>query len=131
MAQIPARGNYSRQLTCKQAGDAWEAAARRWLESKGLRFIAANVRVRGGEIDLIMRDGKTTVFVEVRYRRSGLYGGAAASVTRSKQHKLLQTARLWLARHNGSFDTVDCRFDVVAFTGNEVEWIKDAFNDHS
>ena len=60
-----------------------------------------------------------------------LYGGAAASVTRSKQHKLLQTARLWLARHNGSFDTVDCRFDVVAFTGNEVEWIKDAFNDHS
>ena len=65
------------------------------------------------------------------YRRSALYGGAAASVTRSKQHKLLQTARLWLARHNGSFDTVDCRFDVVAFTGNEVEWIKDAFNDHS
>lgn len=87
MAQIPARGDCSRQLTRKQAGDAWEAAARRWLESKGLRFIAANVRERGGEIDLIMRDGKTTVFVEVRYRRSGLYGGAAASVTRSKQHK--------------------------------------------
>lgn len=64
MAQIPARGDCSRQLTRKQAGDAWEAAARRWLESKGLRFIAANVRERGGEIDLIMRDGKTTVFVE-------------------------------------------------------------------
>ncbi|EEM8739581.1 YraN family protein, partial [Salmonella enterica subsp. enterica serovar Enteritidis] len=120
-----------RQLTRKQAGDAWEAAARRWLESKGLRFIAANVRERGGEIDLIMRDGKTTVFVEVRYRRSGLYGGAAASVTRSKQHKLLHTARLWLARQNGSFDTVDCRFDVLAFTGNEIEWFRDAFNDHS
>lgn len=58
MAQIPARGDCSRQLTRKQAGDAWEAAARRWLESKGLRFIAANVRERGGEIDLIMRDGK-------------------------------------------------------------------------
>ncbi|EHC45339.1 hypothetical protein LTSEGIV_4421 [Salmonella enterica subsp. enterica serovar Give str. S5-487] len=80
MAQIPARGDCSRQLTRKQAGDAWEAAARRWLESKGLRFIAANVRERGGEIDLIMRDGKTTVFVEVRYRRSGLYGGAAAII---------------------------------------------------
>ncbi|ECA7574293.1 YraN family protein [Salmonella enterica subsp. enterica serovar Oranienburg] len=109
MAQIPARGDCSRQLTRKQAGDAWEAAARRWLESKGL----------------------TTVFVEVRYRRSGLYGGAAASVTRSKQHKLLHTARLWLARQNGSFDTVDCRFDVLAFTGNEIEWFRDAFNDHS
>ncbi|MBD6300995.1 YraN family protein, partial [Acinetobacter baumannii] len=71
------------------------------------------------------------VFVEVRYRRSGLYGGAAASVTRSKQHKLLHTARLWLARQNGSFDTVDCRFDVLAFTGNEIEWFRDAFNDHS
>ena len=58
-------------------------------------------------------------------------GDAAASVTRSKQHKLLQTARLWLARHNGSFDTVDCRFDVLAFTGNDVEWFKDAFNDRS
>lgn len=81
MAQIPARANRPRQLTSKQTGDVWEAAARRWLESKGLRFIAANVRERGGEIDLIMRDGKTTVFVEVRYRRSAQFGGAAASVT--------------------------------------------------
>jgi len=101
------------------------------LQSKGLHFIAANVRERGGEIDLIMREGSTTVFVEVRYRRSAQFGGAAASVTQSKQHKLLQTARLWLARHNGSFDTVDCRFDVLAFTGNDVEWFKDAFNDRS
>ena len=131
MAQIPAGADRPGQLSRKQTGDAWELKARRWLEGKGLRFIVANVRGRGGEIDLIMREGSTTVFVEVRYRRSAQFGGAAASVTRSKQHKLLQTARLWLARHNGSFDTVDCRFDVVAFTGNEVEWIKDAFNDHS
>ena len=131
MAQIPARANRPRQLTSKQTGDVWEAAARRWLESKGLHFVAANVRERGGEIDLIMRDGKTTVFVEVRYRRSAQFGGAAASVTWSKQHKLLQTARVWRARHNGSFDTVDCRFDVLAFTGNDVEWFKDAFNDRS
>ena len=123
MAQIPARTSRPRQLTSKQTGDAWESTARDWLLSKGLHFIAANVRERGGEIDLIMREGSTTVFVEV--------GGAAASVTRSKQHKLLQTARLWLARHNGSFDTVDCRFDVLAFTGNDVEWFKDAFNDRS
>ena len=131
MAQIPARTSRPRQLTSKQTGDAWESTARDWLQSKGLNFIAANVRERGGEIDLIMREGNTTVFVEVRYRRSAQFGGAAASVTRSKQHKLLQTARLWLARHNGSFDTVDCRFDVLAFTGNDVEWFKDAFNDRS
>ena len=131
MAQIPARTSRPRQLTSKQTGDAWESTARDWLLSKGLHFIAANVRERGGEIDLIMREGNTTVFVEVRYRRSAQFGGAAASVPRSKQHKLLQTARLWLARHNGSFDTVDCRFDVLAFTGNDVEWFKDAFNDRS
>ncbi|CBG91378.1 YraN family protein [Citrobacter rodentium] len=128
MAQIPARADRPRQLTSRQTGDAWEQTARRWLERKGLHFIAANVCVRGGEIDLIMREGKTTVFVEVRYRRSAAFGGAAASVTHSKQRKLLHTARLWLAQHNGSFDTVDCRFDVLAFTGNEVEWLKDAFN---
>ena len=111
MAPVPARADSPRQLTSKQTGDAWETTARRWLERKGLHFIAANVRERGGEIDLIMRDGKTTVFIEVRYRRSA--------------------ARLWLACHNGSFDTVDCRFDVLAFTGNDVEWLRNAFTDCS
>lgn len=67
------------------------------------------------------------MFIEVRYRQSARYGGAAASVTRAKQQKLLLTAQLWLVRHNGSFDTVDCRFDVVAFTGNAIEWFKNAF----
>jgi putative endonuclease len=129
MAQIPAGTDGSGKLSRKQTGDAWEQQARRWLEGKGLRFIAANVSARGGEIDLIMKDGSVTVFVEVRYRSSAQYGGAAASVTRSKQTKLLQTARLWLARHNGSFETTDCRFDVVAFTGNQIEWFKNAFGE--
>ncbi|MGU3414734.1 YraN family protein [Enterobacteriaceae bacterium C23F] len=128
MAQIPAGTDGSGKLN-KQTGDAWEQQARRFLVSKGLRFVAANVRSRGGEIDLIMKDGAVTVFVEVRYRASARYGGAAASVTRSKQTKLLQTARLWLARHNGSFETTDCRFDVVAFTGSQIEWLKNAFGE--
>ncbi|WP_032325621.1 MULTISPECIES: YraN family protein, partial [Enterobacteriaceae] len=55
MATVPTRSGSPRQLTTKQTGDAWEAQARRWLEGKGLRFIAANVNERGGEIDLIMR----------------------------------------------------------------------------
>lgn len=69
MAQIPGWANRRSQLS-KQTGDAWEMQARSWLERQGLRFIAANVCERGGEIDLIMRDGSVTVFVEVRYRRS-------------------------------------------------------------
>lgn len=129
MAQIPAGADCPGQLSRKQTGDAWELKARRWLEGKGLRFVAANVRGRGGEIDLIMKDGQTIVFVEVRYRQSSRFGVAAASVTLAKQQKLLQTAHLWLARHNGSFDTVDCRFDVVAFTGNAIDWLKNAFGE--
>ncbi|WP_407217765.1 YraN family protein [Enterobacter hormaechei] len=129
MAQIPAGADCPGQLSRKQTGDAWELKARRWLEGKGLRFVAANVRGRGGEIDLIMKDGQTIVFVEVRYRQSSRFGGAAASVTLAKQQKLLQTAHLWLARHNGSFDTVDCRFDVVAFNGNAIDWLKNAFGE--
>ena len=129
MAQIPAGADCPGQLSRKQTGDEWELKARRWLEGKGLRFVAANVRGRGGEIDLIMKDGQTIVFVEVRYRQSSRFGGAAASVTLAKQQKLLQTAHLWLARHNGSFDTVDCRFDVVAFTGNAIDWLKNAFGE--
>lgn len=129
MAQIPAGTGGAGKLSRKQTGDAWEAQARHWLESKGLRFIAANVHVRGGEIDLIMKDGAATVFVEVRFRTSTRYGGAASSVTRSKQTKLLHTARLWLARHNGSFETTDCRFDVIAFTGSQIEWFKNAFGE--
>lgn len=129
MAQIPAGADCPGQLSRKQTGDAWELKARRWLEGKGLRFVAANVRGRGGEIDLIMKDGQTIVFVEVRFRQSSRFGGAAASVTLAKQQKLLQTAHLWLARHNGSLDTVDCRFDVVAFTGNAIDWLKNAFGE--
>lgn len=128
MAQIPGWANRRGQLS-KQTGDAWETQARRWLESQGLRFIAANVRERGGEIDLIMRDGSVTVFVEVRYRRSASYGDAASSVTPHKQQRLLKAARLWLCRQNGSFETVDCRFDVVAFTGNDIQWLKNAFGE--
>ena len=128
MAQVPTGANRRSQLS-KPPGDAWESQARRWLERHGLRFIAANARERGGEIDLIMRDGAVIVFVEVRYRRSASYGDAAASVTPQKQQRLLKAARLWLSRQNGSFDTVDCRFDVVAFTGNDIQWLKNAFGE--
>ncbi|WP_058910870.1 YraN family protein [Entomohabitans teleogrylli] len=127
MAALPAGTGSPGKLSRQQSGAAYEQRARRWLESKGLRFIAANMRTRGGEIDLIMAEGAVTVFVEVRYRHSAAFGGAAASVTRHKQQKVLQAARVWLASHNGSFDTVDCRFDVIAFTGSHVEWLKNAF----
>ena len=129
MAQIPAGTNRPGQLSRKETGDAWELKARRWLEGKGLRFTAASGRGGGGKIDRTMKEGRPMLLVEVPYRHSPRFGGPAASVPPAKQHKLLQTAHLWLARHNGSFDTVDCRFDVLAFTGNEIEWLKNAFGE--
>ncbi|MBK4725120.1 MULTISPECIES: YraN family protein [Erwiniaceae] len=115
------------QLSRQQQGAACERQARHLLQTSGLRFVAANVRYRAGEIDLIMRDKQVWVFVEVRYRRNDRFGGAAASITRSKQQKLLRAASLWLNSRGQSFDTTDCRFDVVAITGEQVEWLPDAF----
>ena len=115
------------RLKRQQQGARYERIARRHLERAGLAFVAANVRYRVGELDLIMRDGRQWVFVEVRYRRDARCGGAAVSVTWRKQQKLLRSAALWLAARNASFDTVDCRFDIVAITGQQLTWLPDAF----
>lgn len=105
--------------------DAEERAAR-YLEAQGLSIIERNFRSRYGEIDLIARDGKTLVFVEVRARSSNAFGGAAASITATKRDKLTRTALLYLA---GIGRTPPCRFDAVLLTGNNgpVEWVRDAF----
>ncbi|YCI29766.1 YraN family protein [Erwinia sp. PK3-005] len=118
------------RLNRQQQGARYERIARRHLEQAGLVFVAANVRYRVGELDLIMRDGRQWVFVEVRYRRDAHFGGAAVSVTWRKQQKLLRSAALWLAARNASFDTVDCRFDIVAITGQQLTWLPDAFQAH-
>ncbi|OON41839.1 YraN family protein [Izhakiella australiensis] len=127
MEPVPSGENRPGQLSRQQRGQQCEQQARRWLEKAGLRFIAANARFRGGELDLIMRDGCTLVFVEVRYRRDDRFGGAAASVTRSKQHRLKQAAACWLAGKGARFRNAPCRFDVVAVTGNQVQWLRNAF----
>ncbi len=127
MAAIQSGSDRSGLLSRKQRGTRYEQQARRYLEREGMRFVAANVHVRGGEIDLIMQQLQVIVFVEVRFRRNDKFGGAAASVTRSKQLRLLHAAQVWLSGRGQSFDTVDCRFDVLAFTGNEIAWLTNAF----
>ncbi|MCG8156130.1 YraN family protein [Brenneria goodwinii] len=115
-------------MNTRATGADYEQRARRYLERVGLTFTAANVMLRGGELDLIMRDRQTWVFVEVRYRRNADFGGAAASVTRRKQQRLLHAAAVWLAQRGSSFDTADCRFDVLAITGDQITWLPNAFN---
>jgi putative endonuclease len=111
-------------------GDAAEAAARAHLETQGLRTLARNVTFRFGELDLVMADGDTVVFVEVRYRRSERFGGAAGSVDRKKRHRISLAARAWLAGQRSLADASG-RFDVVLVTGDApalaCEWLRAAF----
>ena len=115
--------------TTKQVGDAAEDAALHYLQQRGLRLLARNYRTPGrggGEIDLIMHapDG-TCVFVEVRQRQSASHGGAAASVTRAKQGRIILAARHYLLRLR---EPPPCRFDVVLLEGGEIEWLLAAFD---
>ena len=118
-----------RPRTTKQLGDAAEDAALHYLQRAQLRLLERNYRTPGrggGEIDLIMRapDG-TTVFVEVRQRRSSSHGGAAASVSRAKQRRIVFAARHYLMRFSAP---PPCRFDVVVLEHGGIEWLQAAFD---
>ena len=109
-------------------GSAAEEAAARFLTGRGLELLQRNYRCRFGEIDLILRDGRTLVFVEVRYRASKAFGGAAESITHAKRDKLLRAARHYMAEHQ-RFPA--CRFDALLLDGDNdnVEWVTNAFGE--
>ncbi|HEY8586169.1 MAG TPA: YraN family protein [Rhodanobacter sp.] len=114
----------------RAAGDDFEQRACRELEHAGLSLLARNYTTRHGELDLVMRQGDTIVFVEVRYRKSASHGDAAASVTPAKQAKLILAARHWLAAH-AQHARCACRFDVVSYDGPaeapQRQWLRGAF----
>ncbi|ANB01334.1 YraN family protein [Ectothiorhodospira sp. BSL-9] len=106
-------------------GDVAEARARAYLESRGLRFIRAQFRCKVGEIDLVMEDRDSLVFVEVRQRRSARYGGAAASINHRKQRRILRAAAYYLQIHGCQRPA---RLDVIAIEAdNRIQWIPNAF----
>lgn len=105
-----------------------EQWAMRYLQQQGLQPLAQNYRCRFGEIDLIMQDSATLVFVEVRLRRHATFGGAAASIDGRKQQRIIRTAQHYLA---GLTRTPPCRFDAVLMDdvqGRNVQWLKNAFD---
>jgi putative endonuclease len=111
--------------------DAGERSALRYLQAHGLELVLRNHRCRQGEIDLVMLDGRTLVLVEVRYRRTTTFGGAAASVDSRKQRRLIAAARHLLATHS-ELRKYPARFDVIALSraakgAVAIEWIKAAF----
>jgi putative endonuclease len=113
----------------KATGDHAESVAARYLTAHGVRILERNVYSRGGEIDLVGRDGNTLVFFEVRYRGTGSLSGAAESVTVTKQKRLLNAVQFYL--HRQGLWEADCRIDVVGVMPGErkkyrIQWIKNA-----
>ncbi len=114
-----------------ERGRQLEEVARKYLEGKGLTLVSRNYSCKLGEIDLVMHDGETLVFVEVRGRSNPRFGSPAETVTGAKQARLIRTAQVFLLAHP-KFTEWPCRFDVLALAtaGREprARWIQDAFD---
>ena len=107
------RGDRSEQLACN------------YLEKQGLQLIDKNFRCKYGELDLIMRDDKALIIVEVRFRKSNQFGGAIESISRKKQSRIIATTQYYLSTHRVDSSI---RFDVIAMSNdNDINWIKNAF----
>ncbi|RHW76689.1 YraN family protein [Colwellia sp. RSH04] len=115
----------------KNIGDITEDIAAGFLEKQGLTLVAKNFHCRQGELDLIMQDGNTWVFIEVKYRRSAQFGGAISAISPSKQKKIKHCVTFYLQQQGLNEYNTACRIDAVALQGSieqpEITWIKNAF----
>ncbi len=110
--------------TARSVGDRGEITALHHLQKAGLELVERNYLTPGGEIDLVMRDGESVVFVEVRRRSDTRFGSALESITATKRRRLVRAALHYLQRHGER----PCRFDVVGLDARgNIDWIADAF----
>ena len=115
-----------------QSGKDAELQALSYLQTQGLRLLAQNWLCKRGELDLVMLDGDTVVFVEVRYRKHAQWGGALASIDGRKRQKLILAAQFFLQKEHRWADS-PCRFGVVAIESTpsgqaDLSWLQDAFD---
>lgn len=117
-------------MTRRRQGQAWERQAEAWLGRRGLSSLGRNFHCRLGELDLVMADQDTVVFVEVKYRGPGSRVSGIEAVTPHKQLRLSRAAGMFLNRHP-TLAHRPCRFDVVAIDGGDCKprfrWIRNAF----
>lgn len=114
-------------LNKNNAGLEAEKLATTFLTNRGLKLVRQNYHCRFGEIDLIMKDAQTLVFIEVRLRSNSQFGNAASSITPQKQKKLILTAQHYLQQYG----QCACRFDAILMCANNlqnIEWIRNAFD---
>lgn len=112
-------------------GKVTEQLAANFLETQGLVLKTRNFHNRRGELDLIMTEADTWVFIEVKYRQHSHFGGAISAISASKQQKIKQCAAYYLQQAGLNEYNTSCRFDVIALQGNinnpEITWLKNAF----
>lgn len=111
----------------RKLGGSYERQAASFLQSRGLNILEYNFRCRLGEIDLVARDGAYLVFVEVKYRGFQSAGSSLEAVDRHKQRMICKTAAYYLLTKCHTCD-IPCRFDVVGFDGQQIRWIRNAFD---
>ncbi|XQW84549.1 YraN family protein [Thalassotalea piscium] len=118
-----------------QNGQIAEETAKTFLQAQGLTYLEKNFHSRWGELDLIMKDQNVIVFVEVKFRKNNLFGGAISAVSRQKQQKIIKTSAIYLQHQGLNEYNTPYRFDVVAIEGNTdniakspIIWLKNAFN---
>jgi putative endonuclease len=116
-------------ISTRHFGQEKECEACKYLEQQGLKLLESNYNCKCGEVDLIMDDRGTVVFIEVRYRQNKYYGTGLESVTRRKQRKIIKAAEYYLLVEK--IGNCNCRFDVVTFENKDGRekcvWVKDAF----
>jgi len=121
----------AKDTTSSDKGQITESYAEQYLSKQGLTLIERNFHSRQGEIDLIMLDGDTYVFIEVKYRKNKEFGGAIAAVSASKQKKVKHCVTFYLHQNGLNEYNTPCRVDVVALEGDiaqpDVTWLKNAF----
>lgn len=110
----------------RETGSKYENLAADLLQQKGFQILEKNFRCREGEIDLVAKEKEYLVFVEVKFRRNGKTGSAAAAVTYAKQKKICRSAEYYMMRKQLYGDT-KARFDVVAIDGDRIRHIRNAF----
>lgn len=119
------------KLSKNNAGLDAEKLAATFLVNHGLKLVAQNYHCRYGEIDLIMRDANTLIFIEVRLRSNVRFGSAGASITLKKQQKLIATAQYYLQQLGESHKSLACRFDAILMNKTDlqnIEWVRNAFD---
>lgn len=107
-----------------EQGKRAEIKAKKYLVNQGLEWIASNVRYPFGELDIVMKQGSTWVFVEVKYRSNTQFGGALQAVNPKKIARLRKAANHYLQQHRIN---APCRFDLIAINGEQLEWLTDIF----